>query len=152
MEKHGASNEGPYINLRPLLGVSLPYPLALPSPLSSGSVIDRLQQLRPPTALSSFGDTLSVLIRTLIGSPAPVEQDQGQGQNRGSNKKIFFFFSPCFYSLLILFVNSVINTCEFFGPYFTQKHKLKNVDQHETMYHTFIRVQSVLMASLKGQT
>lgn len=75
VEKHGASNEGPYINLRPLLGVSLPYPLALPSPLSSGSVIDRLQQLRPPTALSSFGDTLSVLIRTLIGSPAPVEQD-----------------------------------------------------------------------------
>lgn len=108
MEKHRASNEGPYINLRPLLCVSLPYPLALPSPLSSGSVIDRLQQLRPPTALSSFGDTLSVLIRTLIGSPAPVEQDQGQDRRSDNDFPkdfsscvcvcVFYYFSPsCFY-------------------------------------------------------
>lgn len=54
-------------------------PLALPSPLSSGSVIDRLQQLRPPTALSSFGDTLSVLIRALIGRLAVGEWHQGLG-------------------------------------------------------------------------
>ena len=60
--------------------MSLPYPLALPSPLSSGSVIDRLQQLRPPTALSSFGDTLSVLIRALIGRLAVGEWHQGLGR------------------------------------------------------------------------
>lgn len=59
--------------------MSLLYPLALPSLLSSGSVIDRLQQLRPPTALSSFGDTLSVLIRALIGRLAVAEGDQGLG-------------------------------------------------------------------------
>lgn len=64
--------------------MSLLYPLALPSPLSSGSVIDRLQQLRPPTALSSFGDTLSVLIRALIGRLAVGEWDQGLG-HRGDN-------------------------------------------------------------------
>ncbi len=44
-----------------------------------GSVIDRLQQLRPPTALSSFGDTLSVLIRALIGRLAVGEWHQGLG-------------------------------------------------------------------------
>lgn len=64
----------------PLPCVSLPYPFALPSPLSSGCVIDRLQQLRPPTALSSFGDTLSVLIRALIGRLAVGEWHRGLGQ------------------------------------------------------------------------
>lgn len=73
-------NERSYIHLCLLLRVSLPYPLALPSPLSSGSVIDRLQQLRPPTALSSFGDTLSVLIRALIGRLAVGEWHQGLGR------------------------------------------------------------------------
>lgn len=76
----GASNEGSYIHACPLLGVSLPYPLALPSPLSSGSVIDRLQRFRPPTALSSFRDTLSVLIRAVIGRLAVAEWDQGHGE------------------------------------------------------------------------
>lgn len=116
VEKHRASNERSYINLRPLLGVSLLYPLALPSPLSSGSVIDRLQQLRPPTALSSFGDTLSVLIRTLIGRLVLGEWDQGQ-EHRSDNDfpKIFLcvffffcfslpFFLPAFYSHLIFFL------------------------------------------------
>lgn len=73
-------NERSYIHLCLLLRMSLPYPLALPSPLSSGSVIDRLQQLRPPTALSSFGDTLSVLIRALIGRLAVGEWHQGLGR------------------------------------------------------------------------
>lgn len=59
--------------------MSLLYPLALPSPLSSGSVIDRLQRFRPPTALSSFRDTLSVLIRAVIGRLAVAEWDQGHG-------------------------------------------------------------------------
>lgn len=59
--------------------MSLLYPLALPSPLSSGGVIDRLQRLRPPTALSSFRDTLSVLIRAVIGRLAVAEWDQGHG-------------------------------------------------------------------------
>lgn len=67
----------------PPLGVSLLYPLALPSPLSSGGVIDRLQQLRPPTALSSFGDTLSVLIRALIGRLAVGEWHHGPGRRAG---------------------------------------------------------------------
>lgn len=80
MGSHGALNERAYIHLCSLFCVSLPYPFALPSPLSSGSVIDRLQQLRPPTALSSFGDTLSVLIRALIGSLAVGEWHQGLGQ------------------------------------------------------------------------
>lgn len=61
----------------PLLCVSLLNPLPPPSPPSSGIVIDRLQQLRPPTALSSFGDTLSVLIRALIGRLAVCEWNQG---------------------------------------------------------------------------
>lgn len=57
--------------------MSLLYPLALPSPFSSGGVIDRLQRFRPPTALSSFRDTLSVLIRAVIGRLAVAERDQG---------------------------------------------------------------------------
>lgn len=72
-------HEDSYTHLCPLLCVSLPYPFASPSPLSSGGVIDRLQQLRPPTALSSFGDTLSVLIRALIGRLAVGEWHQGLG-------------------------------------------------------------------------
>lgn len=79
MGSHRALNERSCIHLCPLLCVSLLYPLALPSPLSSGSVIDRLQQLRPPTVLSSFGDTLSVLIRALIGRLAVGEWHQGLG-------------------------------------------------------------------------
>lgn len=74
-----ASNERSYIHPCPLLCVSLPYPLALPSPLSSGGVIDRLQRFRPPAALSSFRDTLSVLIRAVIGRLAVAEWDQGHG-------------------------------------------------------------------------
>lgn len=76
---HRASNEESYIHPCPLLCVSLLYPLALPSPLSSGGVIDRLQRFRPPTALSSFRDTLSVLIRAVIGRLAVAEWDQGHG-------------------------------------------------------------------------
>lgn len=76
---HRASNERSYIHPCPLLCVSLLYPLALPSPLSSGGVIDRLQRFRPPTALSSFRDTLSVLIRAVIGRLAVAEWDQGHG-------------------------------------------------------------------------
>lgn len=90
---HRASNERSYSHLCPLLCVSLLYPLALPSPFSSGSVIDRLQQLRPPTALSSFGDTLSVLIRALIGRLAVGEWDQGLGHG-GDN----YFPEICFLS------------------------------------------------------
>lgn len=108
MEKHRASNEGPYIYLPPLLCVSLPYPLALPSPLSSGSVIDRLQQLRPPTALSSFGDTLSVLIRTLIGSPAPVEQDQGQDRRSDNDFPKDFSLCVCVSSINFLLLAFII--------------------------------------------
>lgn len=90
---HRASNERSYIHLCPLLCVSLLYPLALPSPFSSGGVIDRLQQLRPPTALSSFGDTLSVLIRALIGRLAVGEWDQGL-EHGGDN----YFPEICFLS------------------------------------------------------
>lgn len=96
---HRALHERSYIHLCPLLCVSLLYPLALPSPLSSGSVIDRLQQLRPPTALSSFGDTLSVLIRALIGRLAVGEWHQGLG-HRGDTDFPETPFSFCLFVFL----------------------------------------------------
>lgn len=105
---HRALNERSYIiHLCPLLGVSLLYPLALPSLLSSGSVIDRPQQLRPPTALSSFGDTLSVLIRVLIGRLAVGEWHQGLG-HRGDTDfpEIPFVLSPPSLSLFLSFLHT----------------------------------------------
>lgn len=110
MGSHGALNERSYIHLCPLLCVSLPYPLALPSPLSSGSVIDRLQQLRPPTALSSFGDTLSVLIRALIGRLAVGEWHQGLGHGGDTDFReipfmlLSFSFLSFFPSLSLPFI------------------------------------------------
>lgn len=96
---HRALSERSYIQLCPLLCMSLLYPLALPSPLSSGSVIDRLQQLRPPTALSSFGDTLSVLIRALIGRLAVGEWHQGLGHRGDTDfpEILLVLFSLCLF-------------------------------------------------------
>lgn len=60
------------------------------SPIPSSCIIDRLQQLRPPTALSSFGDTLSVLISLLIGRLAVDEWHRGlwsRGQESRENEE-----------------------------------------------------------------
>lgn len=84
--------------------------IALPSPISFGSVIDRLPQLRPPTALSSFGDTLSVLIRALIGRLAVGEWDQGHGGTEATLtflryhwQYFFLAFSPDPFPFTLLF-------------------------------------------------
>ena len=84
--------------------------IALPSCSSPGCVIDRPQQLRPPTALSSFGDTLSVLIRLLIGRLAVGEWHQGLGHRGDTDFPDIPFmpfpfhslsFFPIFHPLLI---------------------------------------------------
>lgn len=111
---HRASNEWSYIHPCPLLCVSLLYPLALPSPLSSGGVIDRLQRFRPPTALSSFRDTLSVLIRAVIGRLAVAEWDQGHGSRETTmtflRYHLQFFFLTSFHpnSQFFFFLPSLV--------------------------------------------
>lgn len=92
--------------------MSLPYPFALPWPLSSGGVIDRLQQLRPPTALSSFGDTLSVLIRALIGRLAVGEWHQGLGHKGDTD-----FLKIPFVLVLSDFFNAFPLSLFFFLPF-----------------------------------
>lgn len=108
-----ASNERSYIHPCPLLCVSLLYPLALPSPLSSGGVIDRLQRFRPPTALSSFRDTLSVLIRAVIGRLAVAEWDQGHGSRETT--MTFLRYHLQFFFLISLHPNSFLFLSLFIG-------------------------------------